>query len=329
MATMEQLPYELLYYIILLLVQSPGGAVAFARIISVCRQFLLFAEDEHILKLVNFDLEMEFKNFYRYQNLNSLLIKCSGAGNEAARFLLGKVILVSSSQLRVSEWLKVEWDGHPCDDLKLSDIKSILATDVPGSDHKACSFLTYFLPENLSAGRFPQTRLVHYQLVKLFLSKGSHHDFIKMDIFLKSYIRYFTKCGESSLVFGFIKYLVSRAHHIKAVEKLVKNKELFMDTYRELRDTWEDPSRYSSVRRYLRMTSVALFFLDELDRRCRTVGVDWRQAIYDDDFVEEFWRNGTNNLLDKEYLVFNLVRAGTIHCFEHDLYKFKHVIQDL
>ncbi|WOG87683.1 hypothetical protein DCAR_0206914 [Daucus carota subsp. sativus] len=329
MATMEQLPYELLYHIILLLVQSPGGAVAFARIISVCKMFLLFAEDKHILKLVNFDLRMKFKNFYRYQHLNSLLIKCSGAGNEAARFLLGKVILVSSSQLSVSKWLKVERDTHPCDDVKLCDIKFILATDVPGSDRKVGSFLTYFLPENLSAGRFSQTRLVHYQLVKLFLSKGSHHDFIKMDIFLRSYIRYFTKVGEYSCVFGYIKVLVSQAHHVRAVEKLVKKKELFMDTYRELRAVHLHPSGYSSARRYLMMNSVTLFYCSQLVDRCRTLDLNWREAINDEDFAEEFWRNGASHLLDKEYLVFNQVRAAAVNCFERDLYKFKHFIQDL
>ncbi|XP_074374959.1 uncharacterized protein LOC141716659 isoform X3 [Apium graveolens] len=113
MATMGELPSELLSYIILMLVQSPGGAADFARIVSVCRRFRLFTQDKHILNLVNFDMKMEFKNFIQYQHINNLLVKCSEAGNEAAQFLLGKVILVSSSQLFLGEWQKA--DFHPCD----------------------------------------------------------------------------------------------------------------------------------------------------------------------------------------------------------------------
>ncbi|KAK1357686.1 hypothetical protein POM88_050942 [Heracleum sosnowskyi] len=136
MATMTELPYELLHYIILLLVQSPGGAADFARIISVCKNFILLAQDERILKLVNFDMKMELANFKRYQHINSLLVKCSEAGNKAAQFLLGKVILVSSSQLLLCEWQKAKCGVHTFDFANLGEISCILATNVPAQDYE-------------------------------------------------------------------------------------------------------------------------------------------------------------------------------------------------
>ncbi|XP_074376039.1 uncharacterized protein LOC141717749 [Apium graveolens] len=65
------------------------------RLISkdlICFQNFSFVRGKlkFILKLVNFDIRMEFKNFYRYQNVNSLLVKCSEAGNVAAQFFLGR-----------------------------------------------------------------------------------------------------------------------------------------------------------------------------------------------------------------------------------------------
>lgn len=56
-----------------------------------CKKFLLYAKDESILKVVNFKFNMAPVNFYHFQNVKGLLVKCSEAGNVAARHLLGKV----------------------------------------------------------------------------------------------------------------------------------------------------------------------------------------------------------------------------------------------
>ncbi|XP_074376035.1 uncharacterized protein LOC141717747 [Apium graveolens] len=156
MATMGELPSELLCYIILLLVQSPGGATDFARMVTVSRNFNLFVQDERILKVVNFEIKMELKNFKRYQHINSLLVKCSEAGNVAAQFLLGKVILVSSSQPLFGEWQKVERDVHPCVFPTLRELSCILGTNVPTRNPEVCSFIAYFIPQQESTCEFSQ-----------------------------------------------------------------------------------------------------------------------------------------------------------------------------
>ncbi|KAL8123612.1 hypothetical protein AgCh_011556 [Apium graveolens] len=111
MATIKDLPYELLCYIIFLLVQSSGGAEEFARIIAVCRDFLLCAEAKSVLRVVKFDIKMEPFKFYQFQNVKGLLVKCSEAGNEAAQHVLGKVILLSSAHLFLSERQQVSSSG--------------------------------------------------------------------------------------------------------------------------------------------------------------------------------------------------------------------------
>ncbi|KAL8123605.1 uncharacterized protein LOC141716657 isoform X2 [Apium graveolens] len=194
MATMGELPSDLLYCIILLLVQSPGGVADFARMVSVCRKFRLFTQKKHILSLVSFDMKLEFKNFIQYQHINSLLVKCSEAGNIAAQFLLGKVILVSSSQLFLGEWQKAEF--HPCDSATLGELRCILATNDPGHDYKVGSFMAYFLPEQVHNSEVSRRRLVHYQLVKVFLLNGSLHDLAEMAVFIKCYIKFFTSVTE-------------------------------------------------------------------------------------------------------------------------------------
>lgn len=125
--------------------------------------------------------------------LNSLLVKCSEAGNVAAWFLLGKVILVSTFQLLLCKWQKEERDSHICDFANLGEISCILATNVPAQECKAGSFLAYFLPKQVVTSELSQTRLVHHQLVKLFLLNGGPSDFIEMVVFLKSYIKYYAR----------------------------------------------------------------------------------------------------------------------------------------
>lgn len=329
---MAELSYDLLYQIILLLVQSPVGAADFARILSVCKYFLLFAKDKHILELVNFEIKMEFKNFYRYQHVNSLIVKCSEAGNVAARFLLGKVILVSSSQLLLSEWQKEECDFHPCDLAKLGEISCILATNVPAQEYKLGSFMTYFFPKQVSTSELSQTRLVHHQLVKLFLLNGSPYDFIEMVVFLKSYIKYYARfSGNDITLINLIGFLVLRARRVRAVEKLAKTKESFIDSYRSLSDFLKTPSKYcnssnaTSGKYFDHIADEVIFLLNLHKREGDTVGVSWRKAMNDVDYLQEKW-NDKSNRLEEAYCNFNKIRAETLYLFD---WFTQHVIQKM
>ncbi|KAK1357676.1 hypothetical protein POM88_050932 [Heracleum sosnowskyi] len=266
MATMAELPYELLYQIILFLVQSPVGAADFARILSVCKSFLLFAGDERILKLVNFDIRMELKNFYRYQHINSLLVKCSEAGNVAAQFLLGKVILVSSSQLLLCEWQNAKCDFHPFDCAKLGEISCILATNVSAKEYYA---------------RF---------------------------------------IGNDNTLINLIGLLVSRARRVRAVEKLAKSKESFIDSYRVLSVSLTPSkcchSSNATSGKYIDDIADEVIFLLNLHKReCDTVGVHWRKAMSDMDYLEEQW-NVMSKRLDEAYYKFNKIRAETVFLFD-------------
>lgn len=314
MATIKDLPYDLLYHIIFLLVQSSGGAEELARIIAVCRDFLLYAEDISLLRIVNFDIEIEFVDFYWFQNVKGLLVKCSEAGNIAAQHALGKVILLSSTHLFLSEWQQVSSSVSPCDRSKLN--RWILDTNDPAQNDKVSSFMTYFSPIQVNTSEFSPTRLVDYQLVKLFLLNGCHHDFIEMGVFLKYCIKYFMGVTtENSPLVASIKLLVEHALCVRSMDRLAKTKESFNDYFRGAREflkvkakdldrNFEDPLAVESV-----------VLLKRYIWKCATDGVNWRQAMSDMNFVEAM-REDVSNGLNEAYTDFSTIRAETLGHFE-------------
>ncbi|XP_074376807.1 uncharacterized protein LOC141718323 [Apium graveolens] len=292
MATMKDLPCELLFHIIFLLVQSSGGAEAFARIIAVCRDFLLCAEAKSVLRVVKFDIKMEPFKFYQFQNVKGLLVKCSEAGNEAAQHVLGKVILLSSAHLFLSERQQVSSSVRPSDRSMLN--RWIVDTNVPAQNNKVSSFMTYFTPIQVCTSELSTTRLVHYQLVKLFLLNGSHHDFIEMGVFLKYCIKYFMGVYQRK----------QPAHCLYRVTWESRNLDGNLEDHSSAR------SGNSSG-----MGAETIFLLKEYIVKCARGGVDWHEALNDMNFVEAL-REDISNRLNEAYADFSMTRAETLGKFE-------------
>ncbi|KAL8123611.1 hypothetical protein AgCh_011555 [Apium graveolens] len=290
MATMKDLPCELLFHIIFLLVQSSGGAEAFARIIAVCRDFLLCAEAKSVLRVVKFDIKMEPFKFYQFQNVKGLLVKCSEAGNEAAQHVLGKVILLSSAHLFLSERQQVSSSVRPSDRSMLN--RWIVDTNVPAQNNKVSSFMT-------------------------------HHDFIEMGVFLKYCIKYFMGVTrENSRLIASIELLVTRAFCVRTLEKM---KESFSDCFRGVREFLEGKAEnldgnledHSSARsgNSSGMGAETIFLLKEYIVKCARGGVDWHEAMNDMNFVEAL-REDISNRLNEAYADFSMTRAETLGKFE-------------
>ncbi|XP_074376038.1 uncharacterized protein LOC141717748 [Apium graveolens] len=321
MATMKDLPCELLFHIIFLLVQSSGGAEEFAQIIAVCRDFLLYAKDKSVLRVVKFDVKMEPVNIYRFQNVKGLLVKCSEAGNEAAQHVLGKVIMLSCTHLFLSKFQPVRSSLAHSDRLILDCW--IPDTNVSAQNNKMRSFMTYFSPTHV---KFPSTRLVHHQLVKLFLLNVSHDDFIEMYVFLKYYIKYFPGVTPEDIRLNCsILLLYVRAVSVASLEKLAKTKEAFNDYFRGVRKFVEvkaknlDIDLDDSVCPLNEDSSVMAeeyrVLLREYLWKCDTVGVNWREALSDMNFVEALGED-MGSLFNEEYNDFIMMRAETLGDFE-------------
>ncbi|XP_074374963.1 uncharacterized protein LOC141716661 [Apium graveolens] len=326
MVTMKDLLGELLFHIIFLLVQSSGGAEEFARIITVCRDFLLYAEDKSILRVVNFDVKMEPVNFHRFQNIKGLLVKCSEAGNESAQHVLGKVIMLSSTHLFLRKWQPVRSSLAPLDRSMLDCW--IPDTNIPAQNNRVRSFMTYFSPIHVYRSKFSSTRLVHRHLVKLFLLNGSHYDFIEMYVFLKYCIKYFMAMGvtrEDRRLIASIKLLYIRALCVTSLEKLDKTKESFNDYFRGVREFLEVKAKnldrnfenlyWDLMENSNEMAVENRVLLTQYMQKCVTVGVNWQEALNDMNFVEAL-REDMGNRLDEAYTGFGITRAMTLDQFE-------------
>lgn len=225
---------------------------------------------------------------------------------------------MSSSQL--SEWQKC--DFHFCDFAKLGEISCILATNVSAHEYEVGSFLAYFLPKLLSTSEFSRRKLVHHQLVKRFLLNGSPYDFIEMSVFLRSYIRYYTRFrGTDITLMNFIALLVSRARRVRAVEKLAKTKESFIDSYRSLTEFLKNPLKHcrssngTSGKYFDNIAEDGIFLLNLHKRECDTVGISWQKALNDGEYLEERWKD-VSSLLDEAYCNFNKIRAEILYLFD-------------
>ncbi|KAL8123608.1 hypothetical protein AgCh_011552 [Apium graveolens] len=288
---MKDLLGELLFHIIFLLVQSSGGAEEFARIITVCRDFLLYAEDKSILRVVNFDVKMEPVNFHRFQNIKGLLVKCSEAGNESAQHVLGKVIMLSSTHLFLRKWQPVRSSLAPLD-------RSMLDCWIPDTNIPAQN------------------------------NRVSHYDFIEMYVFLKYCIKYFMAMGvtrEDRRLIASIKLLYIRALCVTSLEKLDKTKESFNDYFRGVREFLEVKAKnldrnfenlyWDLMENSNEMAVENRVLLTQYMQKCVTVGVNWQEALNDMNFVEAL-REDMGNRLDEAYTGFGITRAMTLDQFE-------------
>ncbi|KAL6995117.1 hypothetical protein U1Q18_005253, partial [Sarracenia purpurea var. burkii] len=84
------LPFDVLKFIMILMVKSSDGAANLARAISVCSVFMKVGEDEDVLKAVYFQNVDVWNNRALFQQANGLLHRCAQVGNEAAQYVLAK-----------------------------------------------------------------------------------------------------------------------------------------------------------------------------------------------------------------------------------------------
>lgn len=231
-----------------------------------------------------------------------------------------QVILLSATHLFLSERKQLNFSVSHCDRPKLN--RWILDTDVPVLNNKVRSFMTYFSPVHVYTSEFSPTRLVHYQLVKMFLSNGSHHDFVKMGVFLKYCIKYLMRVArENSPLISSISFLVINARSVRSWEKLVNSKETFDDCFRGVRELLEVKDEDLDIY-FEDFYSARNGNSDEMEYlinlylwKCVTVGVDRQEALNDVNFVEAL-RKDMSNQLNKAYTEFGITRAETLGQFE-------------
>ncbi|XP_017253371.2 uncharacterized protein LOC108223558 [Daucus carota subsp. sativus] len=248
---------------------------------------------------------MESVNFYDFLNVKGLLVKCSEAGNVTAQHVLGKVILLSSTHLLHSEGKLKVFGVSPCDRLKL---KRLILDKNVRAHSKVSSFMSYFSRLQVRTSDSP-TRLVHHQLVKLFLINGNHDDFIEMGIFLRLCIQYLmSDTRELCLLNTFITKLVRRARY---VGDLAKAKESFNDCFKVVREILElHPDNYfdkiSGKYRCLRHLCL---------QKCHMADLGLQEALSDENFVEEL-RQEVSDQLGQSYIDLSTVRAMALDRFE-------------
>lgn len=181
------LHFDLLKYVMILLVKAAGGASNLGRAISVCSVFMKVAEDIDVLKAACFDDVNVSNRHGLFQRKNGLLYRCAQVGNAGAQHVLAKIVLLSSSRL-----LDMESEGailsRDC-----SLIRKSCCGKIPMDDALVASFMSHFAPDQGWSTTVSSQTLVHSQLVRKFLCHCSAHDLAQMHFHLQSYIDYFVK----------------------------------------------------------------------------------------------------------------------------------------
>lgn len=152
---------DLLKIIIVMVAKSSSGAVDLANTLSVCKVFMKVADDEDVLKAVDFDNVKLSDRYEKFQLISGLLTRCANAGNMKAEYMLAKVVLVSFS--RVLAYLCGPQECH---------------REANAEEHLAYSFLGYI-------------REAHCLLVSNFLCRCIPEEVVEMRQHLIRYFEYF------------------------------------------------------------------------------------------------------------------------------------------
>lgn len=189
-AALADLHYDILKEILIRVARSSEGAQNFAKAISVCKAFRQFIEDGDVLRDVAFDdLSMD-GHWELFQLTGGLICRCAQAGQEQAQFLLGKIILVSTSQLVITK-------KHAIEKGKASSSSSAQAKDV--SLQRKITQLSSFLESFLPHRTCPNFIGSHINFVKIFITLARLSDFEEMEQCLKIYMIYFMSRGEHDI----------------------------------------------------------------------------------------------------------------------------------
>ncbi|XP_057479784.1 uncharacterized protein LOC130767054 isoform X2 [Actinidia eriantha] len=308
--------FDLLKYIMILMVKSSEGATSLARAVSVCSVFMKAAEDTDILKAVSFDNVSVTYRYELFQQTNGLLFRCAQVGNEAARYLLSKIVLVSSSQL-LPRIMKSEpkhtLRGHRCAMYEERHIK------IPRDDAMAAAFMPHFLPDQACSTRGPgQTGLLHWELVRKFLCQCTTLDFTEMHPHLNHYIDYFTEQGSRCNLI--LHYVINKmCHHAYRVRA---SEEVSLEQVRLVRERFREKIQYFRDRRQSRQRNqVGVIPEADVEQGFALADFTERQfylqlnssAVYNlyacmGDFESDIWDVGSK---------FEECRINAIACFDH------------
>ncbi|KAL6995119.1 hypothetical protein U1Q18_005255 [Sarracenia purpurea var. burkii] len=169
-------------------------------------------EDEEVLKAVYFQNVNVVTNYMLFQQANGLLHRCAKVGNEAAQYLLAKIILMSSTQLlaKIKETERIQTFGGQsiADETRLAKLAS------------ASSFMTHFVPNQAcgsSSTKASAQTLLHWELVRKFLCHCTVVDFTDMHPLLNCYIDYFINCAthENLILHHFINKMCESAFRLR------------------------------------------------------------------------------------------------------------------
>ncbi|XP_058179287.1 uncharacterized protein LOC131298035 isoform X2 [Rhododendron vialii] len=153
------LQFDLLKYVMILMVKAAAGASNLARAISVCSVFMKVAEDIDVLKAACFDDVNVSNRHGLFQRTNGLLYRCAQVGNAGAQYVLAKIVLLSSSRL-----LDMENEGAILSS-DCSLIRKSCCGKIPMDDALVASFmLSHFSPDQGCSTTVSSQTLVHSQL---------------------------------------------------------------------------------------------------------------------------------------------------------------------
>ncbi|KAM7471450.1 hypothetical protein LguiA_009633 [Lonicera macranthoides] len=327
MAEITDLQYDLLAYIMILMVQSSDGSENLARTITVCKSFRSFAQDETILKAVVFDEARATSCFQLFQKITGLLFKCARAGNLSALFLLAKIMLLSTSE-------SLDLQGRPAQPIYISNGQIIVGLtntrSKPKGDTPVSLFLRHFMPKQARTISTSTQSFVHYDLAKFFLKECTIYHLPEMQVHLDKYIDYFGGAYNENCVVlhQAVAQMCSSGAHARDLKALEEIKERLDECVRvvkevgtKVRERWEDDlaqrnQRYEALAEATRKYPATILVLKA---KCREIGVNFEEYFGASANLETFNRHVAGAALLFQFYRYNALLTFTLMLeFESD-----------
>ncbi|XP_052180093.1 uncharacterized protein LOC127793275 isoform X2 [Diospyros lotus] len=236
-----------------------------------CKGFLKFGDDEDILRAVNFDGMGLLHPYELYCCINGLIVKCAEAGNIGARYMLAKVIMVTTSHMWISYKTAKAIKRHPS---LYSSIYQASSGQPPES-----SFLAHFVANQGSSSNGSGVRLIHSELVRLFLCRCSPIDLFIMRPYLENYLKFFVrsrglhylkflaKINAMAEIFQDLLYR-SKMREVWPLFENTRPTSLCFDMRRRLSQSLFKPGRFTFESAEVKMISLSASKIEELEREC-------------------------------------------------------------
>ncbi|WJZ98266.1 hypothetical protein VitviT2T_016805 [Vitis vinifera] len=175
--------FDVLKLIIMLVAKSSHGAADLARLLSVSRLFMTLSDEKEILQAAVFDNVNLSSGLQYFQNIKGLLYRCADAGNAAAQYMLGKILLLTSSKLLIGKREHAFLGSSPMCGCPVCQTHTEQYAP-------AYSFMAHFMPNEVPS-KDSNSSLPHFIFVRFFLERCGRDDLLEMRLYLYHYFEYF------------------------------------------------------------------------------------------------------------------------------------------